>query len=1118
MKSPNRLKTNAAALSIFFIFGCGVQEDKGTNPKQKTENTEKTGIFLGQSGSGNSFGALKKVNPNSIPLLKGFTSNLYDGGTRVLFTHDAKLAIGYKDSGGQTTLRISPLRPLLSSNVGTNDVLSVGLPELSGSGSLTITASLNGNVGRNDPFQGHLAIDPRYSEGFPFRVNSVDDCKKAEPFKAHEKTTLNGMYECYYLMHFDTAIQNETDGVGIIKAHFTVVTKAFDNNGKRLSNPTVNYAAFTSNGYQRLKDEAGKGATGGIELSGTADGRVLVNIKGKVLWNEKPWLVNGWRLKFLGNIHEDANRLICRKETCASDPEKEKFGDLYPFAKFPFRNYKGDFFPAAMALSCGYLWMHPEGTDVFCRMDTPESYREKGAIEKDPEFKLHTYPPSSAHESSTGMQYSIMGQSTRWTVRVIDGGINTQRHAISSEDTERPFSLLFLGMSSGFWSDELVDGKNSSLPLNPRGVNYQFLTHQNHLALSNSSDALNVLTSRETHNSVLQYWETDITDCTDTDVLVALRFKAPYYYGLRSKNRTAHTLDTACHFKAKTNASEAGSNPVVTKLSDTQKIFLTSDFGTLFSTDEDIVRASTSGSMMGFKGEGLFVKRGGNLTHKVGLDHPHRKAKPDGFSAEFAVRLLSQNKTNGAKQILLTIPGLAEFGVENVDFKTVKFYAKNLAASSNDVIESSPILIPTRFNFPLFNGNLTRGDWHHLGVRFKPTLNNKKLDFEFIIDGRSVGSTMIDKTGLIGSENALVIHGACPSCAADRLFIIDEIVLSSVSRSLDYFAAGAHVTSTERQKFLSYDQKSQLLKNFGMGDSGVPNVDLAEEVFFPTEFAPYAQPAAKAQATAAIALGKKLFNSPLLSVDKNGNPRLSSTTNKPVSCASCHRNNKAFTDGKKVAEGTGIGSLNTPTILNRSLGRKQFFNQRADDLIDQVLAPIVNPIEMRSSIPNVLKAIKKDSVLPGLFANADLKVDRKGLAIGLAAFILKQTITVRQRIQLNNVVANRGQKLFFGKARCASCHNGVSLSDERMHDTGVSSEAKAFKTPPLVRLPETAPYFHDGSASSLKEVVEFYDSGFTQNRNNARSLDIDMRPLGLSQQEKSDLVEYLQNIPQLRAR
>jgi cytochrome c peroxidase len=1107
------MKYTFLVLLTCLLSSCGLVED------QRTKSKKSVRALLGQSGSGNNYGALTKVNPNSIPLLKGFTSNLYGGGTRVLFTHDAKLAIGFKHSktDNQTTLRVSPLRPLPASSVGENDILSVGLPELSGSGSRTITTSLNGNVGRHDPYQGHLAIDPRYSEGFPFRVNSVDDCVETQPFKAHEKTSLEGIYECYYLMHFDTALQNENNGVGVIKAHFTVVTRAFGTNGKRLKNPTVNYANFTSDGYQRLKDESGAGAQGGIELSGTADGRVLVNIKGKVLWNEKSWSVDGWKFKLLGNVYEDANELICRKENCASDAEKEKLGDLYPFAKYPFRNYKGDFFPTEMSLSCGYFWMHPEGTDVFCRMNTPLSYRAEKAIEKNPDFKFHTFPPVSSHESSTGMEYSIMGQSTRWTVRVIDGGINTQRHAVSST-IERPFSLLFLGMSSGFWSDELVDGKNSSLPLNPRGVNYQFLTHQNHLNLSLSRDALKEITSRETPDSVMQYWETDITDCTDTNVSVALRFKAPYYYNLGSKNRTAHTLDTACHFKAKTNASEAGDNPTVTKLSDTQKIFLTSDIGTLFNTNEDIARASTSGSMMGFKGEGLFVKRGGNLTHKVGQHNPHRKPKPDGFSAEFAVRLLSQNKTNGAKQKLLTIPDLAEFGVENVDFQTVKFYAKNLAASSNDFIESKPIVIPTRFNFPLSSGNLTRGDWHHLGVRFKPTLNNKKLDFGFIIDGRSVGSVTVPKTSLIGTENAVVINGQCPSCAADRLFIIDEVVLSSVSRSLDYFAAGAHVTSTERQKFLSYNQKSQLLKNLDMGNSRVPNVDLAEEAFIPVEFAQYAEPSAKEKALAAVALGKKLFNSPLLSADKNGNPRLNKVTNKPVSCASCHLSNKAFTDGKKVAEGVGTGSLNTPTILNRSLGRKQFFNQRADDLIDQVLAPILNPIEMKSSIPNVLKAIKNDTVLPDMFAKAGLKIDRIGLATGLAAFTLKQTISTHQRMTINNVAADKGQKLFFGKARCASCHNGVSLSNERIHDTGVSADPKAFKTPPLVRLDRTAPYFHDGSASTLGEVVEFYNTGFTQNRTSTRSLDIDMRPLGLSDQEISDLVEYLKNIPQFRPR
>lgn len=1109
------MKTLLISALTLAIASCGLVEDMRTNGSKS-----KRGFDLGRSGSGNSLGLTKKVNPNSIPLIKNFTPSLYDDGSRVLFTHDAKLAIGYEDIGNTTTLRVSALKPLPYSSVGANNILSVKSPETSNARS--ISTSLNGNVGRNDPFQGHLAVDPRYSEGFPFRVNSVNDCTTAQPWKTDEKTTLNGIYECYYLMHFDTVLQSATEGVGIVKAHFTVVTRAFGTDGKRLSSPSVEYAKFNSS-YRRLKDSSGKGVRGGIELSGTADGRVLVNIKGKVAWNEKPWEIDGWNYSTLSRIHNDSDTLICRKIAC-SEAQKEKFGDVYPFAKYPIRNYRGDFFPNRQdLLTCGYLWMHPEGTDVFCRMNTPETLTtlQNNLADQQPNnFKLHTYPPRSAHESSTGMYYQIMGQSTRWTIRTIDGGINTQRHAKNQNVIERPFSLLFLGMSSGFWSDELVDASNTSLPLNPRGMNYQFLTQPNHIALSTASKFsrynLESLISSEQPSSKLQYWETDISDCTDSNVLVALRFKAPYYNDVdRAPNaRTKDVLDTACHFPAKKKETESGADPIVTKIPNTQNTFLTADLGTLGNSRENRIDVSTVGSMMGFKGEGLWVKKGGGLTHKVGPTHPHLKAKPDGFSVEFAVRLLSSKRNAGFNQKILTIPGIAEIGVKRVGgaMNKVRFYAKKLGASAEEYVESKDI--STSFDYPIRSSQIVLGDWHHVGIRIIPTFRKNSHKLELIHNGLRVGSKFVPASDLKGKSDALAISGDCSSCT-DNLYIIDEIVMSSVKRSLDYFAAGAYAVSTERQQFLDYNQKAQLLKNFGMSKLRNSNVDLAEEVFIPAKFAPFADPAAKPKADALVALGKSLFNSSLLSVDRKLEPQRDINTNKVISCRSCHIPGKAYTDGKKVAVGTGIGTLNTPTIRNRSLGRKQFFDQRADDLFDQVLAPIRNPAEMNSNVNHVLKAIKKDAALSDMFAQANLKVDRNGLALGLGAFTLKQTLVIRQRQTISNAQADLGQKLFFGKARCASCHNGASLTNERMHDTGVSSEAKAFKTPSLVRAGKTAPYFHDGSMATLKEVVEFYNSGFVQKRSQTRPLDIDMRPLGLSADERNNLVEYLKNLPHI---
>lgn len=66
----------------------------------------------------------------------------------------------------------------------------------------------------------------------------------------------------------------------------------------------------------------------------------------------------------------------------------------------------------------------------------------------------------------------------------------------------------------------------------------------------------------------------------------------------------------------------------------------------------------------------------------------------------------------------------------------------------------------------------------------------------------------------------------------------------------------------------------------------------------------------------------------------------------------------------------------------------------------------------------------------------------------------------------------------------------------------------AFKTPGLRNIVERAPYMHDGSLKTLEEVVDHYDSGFVQRP----SLSSDMQPLGLTAEEKSDLVAFMKTL------
>jgi mono/diheme cytochrome c family protein len=104
--------------------------------------------------------------------------------------------------------------------------------------------------------------------------------------------------------------------------------------------------------------------------------------------------------------------------------------------------------------------------------------------------------------------------------------------------------------------------------------------------------------------------------------------------------------------------------------------------------------------------------------------------------------------------------------------------------------------------------------------------------------------------------------------------------------------------------------------------------------------------------------------------------------------------------------------------------------------------------------------------------------------------------------------AARGQAVFTGQGQCASCHAGPTFTDAntRLHPTtevptdpthAQRSATKMYRTTPLRGLWQHAPYFHDGSAATLEDVVNRYDAA---------------KHLQLTPQQKVDLVEYLKSL------
>ena len=247
-------------------------------------------------------------------------------------------------------------------------------------------------------------------------------------------------------------------------------------------------------------------------------------------------------------------------------------------------------------------------------------------------------------------------------------------------------------------------------------------------------------------------------------------------------------------------------------------------------------------------------------------------------------------------------------------------------------------------------------------------------------------------------------------------------------------------------------------------------------------------PADNATTPERVALGKMLFFDARLSGDNR------------LSCASCHRPDKAFTDGLTFSPGAGGKRLtrNTPSCLNVGYYGNLFWDGRAATLEQQALAPLRSTAEMNQPLAELEIELTR---LPGYvtaFQQAfNRPPDRQGVAQALAAF--QRTLVtgpspfvrfLRGDKTAISADAKAGFDLFRGEAGCIRCHHGPLLSDGKFYRLGVSfrdagraqvsghrEDRFRFRTPSLHQVAETGPYMHNGAMKTLEDVVTFYYRG-----------------------------------------
>ena len=261
-------------------------------------------------------------------------------------------------------------------------------------------------------------------------------------------------------------------------------------------------------------------------------------------------------------------------------------------------------------------------------------------------------------------------------------------------------------------------------------------------------------------------------------------------------------------------------------------------------------------------------------------------------------------------------------------------------------------------------------------------------------------------------------------------------------------------------------------------------------------------------------------------------PRLSRSNMQ--SCASCHNPSFAWGDGLPKGVGDHMNELGrrSPTILNAAWSEALMWDGRFDTLEEQALGPIQAGVEMNMPLDELLEKLSEIEGYRPLFAaafNGEKDITPEKIAMAIATY--ERTVISGEapfdrwiKGQRNAIPASaqRGFQLFNGKARCAACHSGWRFTDDSFHDIGLSDDdigrgaelpgivkmQHAFKTPGLRNIDQRAPYMHDGSLKTLADVIEHYDQGGTKRP----SLSNDMHPLGLTEQEKKDLVAFMKSL------
>lgn len=239
-----------------------------------------------------------------------------------------------------------------------------------------------------------------------------------------------------------------------------------------------------------------------------------------------------------------------------------------------------------------------------------------------------------------------------------------------------------------------------------------------------------------------------------------------------------------------------------------------------------------------------------------------------------------------------------------------------------------------------------------------------------------------------------------------------------------------------------------------------------------------------------VALGRSLFNDSRLS---GGNG---------TSCASCHLPTMGFTDGLAISRGLPghPGIVHTPTLFNVGLNSRFTWSGRLLSLEDHTNSVVESKMTMGAKWEDVIATLNKDAGLVAEFgALFEDGINRQNVIEAIVAYessLNTPNAPFDRFLRGDQAAIGEEAKLgyqLFKDYGCISCHQGVNVGGNMLQvfgifgkpgavklteipgsatKTGISEDRPVFRVPSLRNVAVTAPYFHDGSAKTLREAID----------------------------------------------